>query len=112
MMDFMKSIPARHEALKKRIHNFKYPLSPFYLKVVQGVYFTIPIVIGYYIMEWSTAQSVNNLGARGELMKQKAALQGTKLDEFKGETSGQNQALQSLLNSHKLKAEAAEEGKA
>lgn len=112
MMDFMKSIPARHEALKKRIHNFKYPLSPFYLKVVQGVYFTIPIVIGYYIMEWSTAQSVKNLGARGELMKQKAALQGTKLDEFKGETSGQNQALQSLLNSHKLKAEAAEEGKA
>ena len=45
-------------------------------------------------------------------MKQKAALQGTKLDEFKGETSGQNQALQSLLSSHKLKAEAAEEGKA
>jgi hypothetical protein len=100
-LEFLKSIPARHEALKKRIHNFRYPLSPFYLKVVQVVYFTIPVVIGYYIMEWSTAQSVKNLGAKGELMKQKAADQGNRLDAFSSGTSGQNLALQSLLNAHK-----------
>lgn len=52
-------------------------------------------------MEWSTAQSVKNLGERGELMKQKASGRGSSLDEYKGGTSGQNLALQSLLNSHK-----------
>lgn len=52
-------------------------------------------------MEWSTAQSVKNLGVKGELMKQKAADQGNRLDAFSSGTSGQNLALQSLLNSHK-----------
>ena len=52
-------------------------------------------------MEWSTAQSVKNLGAKGELMKQKAADQGNRLDAFSSGTTGQNLALQSLLNAHK-----------
>lgn len=100
-MEFLRSIPSRHEALKKRIHGFRYPLSPFYLKVAQVVYFTIPVVIGYYIMEWSTAQSVKNLGEHGELMRKKAAEKGNSLQAFSSGTTGQNLALQSLLNSHK-----------
>ena len=100
-MDFLRDISKNHEALKKRIHNFRLPLSPFYLKVAQMVYFTIPIVIGYQIMEWTTSKSIQNLGASGELMKKSAADKGNKLDAYSTGTSGQNLALQSLLNSYK-----------
>ena len=100
-MDFLRDISKNHEALKKRIHNFRIPLSPFYLKVAQVVYFTIPIVIGYQIMDWTTRKSIQNLGASGELMKKSAADKGNKLDAYSTGTSGQNLALQSLLNSHR-----------
>ena len=65
------------------------------------VYFTIPIVIGYQIMDWTTRKSIQNLGASGELMKKSAADKGNKLDAYSTGTSGQNLALQSLLNSHR-----------
>ena len=97
-MEFLRSIPERHTALKKRIHAFRYPLSPFYLKIAQVVYISVPIVIGYGIMEWTTGQAKKNLGDKGQLMK-KNSDNATK--QYNEGTSGQNVALQSVLDYHK-----------
>eukprot|EP00573_Skeletonema_grethae_P002593 CAMPEP_0201689040 /NCGR_PEP_ID=MMETSP0578-20130828/2706_1 /ASSEMBLY_ACC=CAM_ASM_000663 /TAXON_ID=267565 /ORGANISM="Skeletonema grethea, Strain CCMP 1804" /LENGTH=59 /DNA_ID=CAMNT_0048173555 /DNA_START=344 /DNA_END=519 /DNA_ORIENTATION=- len=38
-------------------------------------YFCIPIVGGHYVMEWAKSKSVDEIGARGEKLKEKK-LQG------------------------------------
>ena len=42
----------RHRELKERIHSFRLPLSPPALVVARVVYFTTPILAGYYLMQW------------------------------------------------------------
>jgi hypothetical protein len=50
-MDFFRNISRKHEELKKKIHSFRIPLSPRGQKIMGFVYFTIPIIAGYYIMQ-------------------------------------------------------------
>jgi hypothetical protein len=47
----LKDLREKHENLKKRIHAFRLPLSPTGQKVMGFVYFTIPVIVGYYIMQ-------------------------------------------------------------
>ncbi len=57
---FFKKFSERHEALKERIHNFRMPLSPMGVRIMKVVYFTIPIVGGYYIMQVAIGYSDRN----------------------------------------------------
>lgn len=41
----------KHESLKKRIHNFRIPLSPAGQRIMSVIYFSIPVIAGYYIMQ-------------------------------------------------------------
>ena len=50
-MRYLKDLREKHENLKKRIHAFRLPLSPAGQKVMGFVYFTIPVIVGYYIMQ-------------------------------------------------------------
>ena len=59
-MDFLRKLSARHEALKERIHNFRMPLSPAGIRFMKLVYFTIPIVGGWYIMQSAIGYSERN----------------------------------------------------
>lgn len=51
MIRYLKDLREKHENLKKRIHAFRLPLSPTGQKVMGFVYFTIPVIVGYYIMQ-------------------------------------------------------------
>jgi len=66
MLAFLRSISARHTALKERIHAFRIPLPPAGQKFMGLVYFTIPVIGGYNIMQWAIGQSEANLGVQGE----------------------------------------------
>jgi hypothetical protein len=53
---------------------FPYYSCHHYSSIVIGlVYFCIPIISGYYIMEWAKAQSAINIGINGEKLKDKYA---------------------------------------
>ncbi len=41
----------------KRVHNFRIPLSPAGQRVAQVVYFSIPVIGGYFIMDWATSKA-------------------------------------------------------
>lgn len=56
-----------HEALKNRIHNgFRYPLPPAGRAFMGFVYFVIPVVGGWHVMQWAIAKSHDSIGANGE----------------------------------------------
>ena len=99
-MEFLRDISARHEALKKRIHNFRLPLSPFYQKVATVVYICIPVVAGYFIMQVAIGQSMNNLGMQGEKLGERNRVQGNNTGTDRA-TADQKKALQMLLDRHK-----------
>ncbi|CAM9679589.1 unnamed protein product, partial [Heterosigma akashiwo] len=52
-MGFVRDFLDAHERLKTRIHNYRLPLSPAGQKAMGLIYFTIPVVGGYYIMQWA-----------------------------------------------------------
>ena len=94
MFSFLRDISARHERLKERIHAFRLPLSPTGQKIMGLVYFCIPIIGGYYIMQAAIAQSYHNLGARGEKLLERGQ------QPHGGETRQQNKQLQTILDKH------------
>lgn len=90
MFSFLSDLSARHERLKERIHAFRIPLSPRGQKIMGFVYFCIPVIGGYFIMQAAIAQSHHNLGVHGEKLIKKTSPNP--------ETLLQNQHLQSTLN--------------
>jgi hypothetical protein len=69
MFAFLRDLSERHERLKERIHNTRIPLSPAGQRIMKVVYFLIPVVGGYYVMQLAIAQSHKNLGANGEKLR-------------------------------------------
>ncbi|CAN0438823.1 unnamed protein product, partial [Ectocarpus sp. 13 AM-2016] len=49
-MGIMDDFSAGHQRLKERIHNFRMPLSRPGRIAMSIVYFSIPVVGGYYLM--------------------------------------------------------------
>jgi hypothetical protein len=90
MLDFLRKIGSEHEKLKKRIHAFRIPLSPTGQNVMKCVYFSIPLILGYFIMDFAQQKSVENL----EHLKKKSNI---------NEIQEQNEALQKTLDSIKNK---------
>ena len=62
----------RHERLKKYVHTaWRVPL-PKWGQVAMGcLYFSIPVVRGWYVMQWAIGRSHKSLGPKGELLEQK-----------------------------------------
>ncbi|ETW03345.1 hypothetical protein H310_04836 [Aphanomyces invadans] len=50
-----------HERLKKRIHSTRIPLGPKGKAVMTVVYFTTPIICGYFVMQWAQSKAEVNL---------------------------------------------------
>ncbi len=50
----LRELQERHKRFVKKVHAFRIPLSPRGKAVAQVVYFSIPVVAGYYIMGWAT----------------------------------------------------------
>lgn len=67
--DFLRDLNRRHEELKHRIHSFRMPLSPAGQRFMAFVYFCVPVVGGYFIMDWATSQAEKNLGKNGEKLR-------------------------------------------
>jgi hypothetical protein len=99
-MDFLRNFSERHEALKKRIHSFRLPLSAPLRAVMGLIYFSIPVIGGYYIMQAAIGQSEKNLGAHGERLR---TASGGQTSEYSGATADQKKALQMLLDRHRPK---------
>lgn len=66
-MGFMDDFSARHERLKKRIHNFRMPLSRPARIAMNVVYFAVPVIGGHYLMEWAQGRAKVNLTEAGVL---------------------------------------------
>lgn len=63
LADFLR----RHRELKERIHAFRLPLSPPALAVARVVYFTTPILAGYYLMQYVGLVRDKNLDGNVDL---------------------------------------------
>lgn len=60
----LEEIAARHDALKKRIHAFRVPIkSRLGLFGMGCIYFTTPLVAGWFLMQWSNGIRDTNLGS-------------------------------------------------
>lgn len=58
-----------HDRLKKRIHAFRLPIASRWGRAAMGcVYFTVPVVAGYWVMQATNAVASDNLGPHGELL--------------------------------------------
>ena len=62
----------RHERLKHTVHTaWRYPL-PRWGRVVMGcIYFSIPVVGGYQVMQWAIRRSHQTIGEHGEFLEEK-----------------------------------------
>ena len=63
----MESFHERHERLKNYVHNgFRVPL-PWWGRYMMGfVYFSIPVVAGWFISQWAIERSEAKIGVHGE----------------------------------------------
>jgi uncharacterized membrane protein YjdF len=96
-MGIWNDISESHERLKKRIHTFKMPLSPIAYRVVMVCYLTIPIIGGYYTMQYTNTLVEKNLGKQGSKLRDPYSVHES--------THAQNTALQQFLNEHRRKKE-------
>jgi hypothetical protein len=68
MASLLQQLLEQHRALVRRIHAFRYPLSPRALNVARVVYFVTPIYLGHELMQWAMRVRDVNLGANRELL--------------------------------------------
>lgn len=59
-MEFLRNLSARHERLKKQIHSTRIPLSATGQRLMGVVYFSIPVVCGYFVMKWAERRAEAN----------------------------------------------------
>ncbi|OQS05606.1 calcyphosin [Thraustotheca clavata] len=60
-MEWIRRVSDAHTRLKKRIHGTRIPLSPRGIRIMKIVYFTTPIIGGYFVMQWAQNRSMANL---------------------------------------------------
>jgi hypothetical protein len=66
-MSWIRSISDRNERLKQYVHNgMRYPLPKYGQYIMGLVYFTIPVIGGWYIMQWAISKSHESIGYNGE----------------------------------------------
>mmetsp|Transcript_6391 Transcript_6391/g.9739 ORF Transcript_6391/g.9739 Transcript_6391/m.9739 type:complete len:152 (+) Transcript_6391:152-607(+) len=90
-MEWIRRLNERHEALKNYVHTaFRYPLPTWGRHAMGFVYFTIPIIGGYNVMQWAISKSHESIGERGEKLEIKSVtgLGDKRIVDGKEETIG------------------------
>jgi hypothetical protein len=66
--EVLSNISKSHDRLKHAVHTrFRMPIHNKYGRWAMGfVYMTIPVVGGYYVMQWAIHKSHESIGERGE----------------------------------------------
>ena len=63
----LRTLHEKHENLKRIVHTgWRYPLPKWGQFAMGCVYFTIPVVGGWFVMQWAISKSVVEIGERGE----------------------------------------------
>mmetsp|Transcript_11100 Transcript_11100/g.16300 ORF Transcript_11100/g.16300 Transcript_11100/m.16300 type:complete len:139 (+) Transcript_11100:253-669(+) len=71
-MEFLKGLHLRHERLKHAVHNgWRYPLPRWGQAMMGFVYFCVPIIGGWNIMQWAISKSHESIGEQGEKLETK-----------------------------------------
>jgi hypothetical protein len=66
MWEQLQRLAEAHGRLKARVHAYRAPIkSRFGLFAVGCVYFTVPLVVGYFVFHWSEGVRDSNLGTAG-----------------------------------------------
>jgi hypothetical protein len=66
LMDAYMTFHKKHERLKNFVHNgFRYPLPPAGRAFMGFVYFSMPVIGGYYVMQWAISKSHEEIGENG-----------------------------------------------
>jgi hypothetical protein len=59
-MEFLRQLSEGHERLKKKIHSTRIPLSKNGQRAMGVVYFSIPVISGYFLMKWAESKAEIN----------------------------------------------------
>lgn len=89
-MGFISDIYDAQERLKKRIHAFRYPLSPPWYRLAICTYIALPVIGGYYVMQYTNKQVELNIGKDGKSIRSPYG--------FNDSSTAQNAMLQEILN--------------
>ena len=60
MLGFLRDLGERHERLKKKIHSTRIPLPKGGQRFMGVVYFSIPVIGGYFVMKWAQGRAERN----------------------------------------------------
>ena len=72
-MSWLRKLSARHERIKEFIHDgFRYPLPKYGQYFMGFVYFSIPVISGWYVMQWAISKSHQSIGYYGENLPSKS----------------------------------------
>ena len=67
ILDFLHRLHVRHERLKTSIHEgWRYPLPPWGRAVMGCLYFSLPVIGGWHVMQWAIGKSHASIGRNGE----------------------------------------------
>ncbi len=67
----LQSFHQKHERLKKYVHTaWRFPLPPWGQTVMGILYFSIPVIGGYQVMQWAISKSHESIGERGAYFDQ------------------------------------------
>jgi len=73
MVEWIQRFHQRHEALKNYVHTaFRYPLPPWGRHLMGFLYFTVPVIGGYNVMQWAISKSHDSIGEHGEKLEIKS----------------------------------------
>ena len=60
-MRWLRELKRRHDALRDRIHATRFVIeNPYLLRAVQGVYMSIPMLFGYYLLTTTTSYTAGS----------------------------------------------------
>mmetsp|Transcript_12602 Transcript_12602/g.24435 ORF Transcript_12602/g.24435 Transcript_12602/m.24435 type:complete len:119 (+) Transcript_12602:283-639(+) len=56
-MEFLRDLYRKHQALKAKIHSTRIPLGRKGQLAMTAFYVSIPLISGYFIMDWATSKA-------------------------------------------------------
>ncbi len=78
----------RHERLKNYVHTaWKVPLPKWGQFAMGCFYFSVPVVGGWYVMQWAIEKSHKSIGPKGELLEVKEVQGIGGIAQFDGKTT-------------------------
>jgi len=70
ILDAIRNLSEKHDRVKKYVHTaWRVPLPRWGQYMMGCVYFSIPVIGGYQVMQWAISKSHESIGPRGEKLK-------------------------------------------